>query len=153
MAQNEPLLTLDPAPEAVGRDPFIGKSHVARRKIVTFRVPTAGNAAGNYNLVGFPKNSLVTSVRTVVREAFTAAVTLTLGDGTDLFLASLDIAPQTLNACAASDTGGEAAAKGKFLPSGGNLVLAVGVATALVGELLVDVEWVEADRYPSKDIA
>ena len=153
MALNEPLLTFDPVLEHAGMDAFVGKSHVAHRKVVTFKVPAAGNAIGTYNLLGFPKNTLITAVRSVVREAFTAAVTLTLGDGTDLFLASLDIAPQTLNACSASDTGGEAAAKGKFLPDGGFLKLTTAVATALVGELLVDVEWVEVDRYPSANIA
>ncbi|MBI4771317.1 MAG: hypothetical protein HY784_13135 [Chloroflexi bacterium] len=152
MSRNQPLLTIDPVFEAVGRDPFAGKTHVGHRRVTTFAVPAAGAVQGAYTLTGFPKESLVTAVRSVVKEAFDALVTLTLGDGTDLFLSSLDIAPQTAGAVANSLTGGEALAAGKYLAAGGDLILTIGVANATTGSLLVDVEWVESDRYPAGEI-
>jgi hypothetical protein len=80
-----------------------GNPQVVRVKKVTFgfdegdvlaQVDEAG-AQGTYALVNVPAGTLVLDVLAYTREAWTASVTLTVGDGTDAdgFLASAKIAP------------------------------------------------------------
>src|SRR3990172_11016363 len=54
-------------------------------------------AAATYELANLPAGFMVTDVLVMVKTAFTASVTLTIGDGGDAdgFLTSAHIAPQT----------------------------------------------------------
>ena len=129
-------------------------SHYSFKAIRRLRVPADGLAQGTYEIFSVAPNTLVRKVVTVVKVAFTASVTLTIGDGTQAagFLASADIGPQTLNNVANSDTDGEAYAGGKLYTAKDTIDLVVGGAAAAVGELYVEIEYVELERFGRSDI-
>lgn len=87
--------------------PQVGESFLGERpQVVKMAKSTIGFDEGDvitggtqatYELFSLPANTLVLDLFTLTTEAWTAAVTITIGDGTDAdgFMASAKLAPQT----------------------------------------------------------
>lgn len=96
-------------------------------------------AQATYELLSLPAGAVVLGVFSRVITAFTASVTLTVGDGDSAagYLASADIAPQTAvaEALVGSILGGEALANGKNYSVADTIDIVVGGADVAAGQL------------------
>jgi hypothetical protein len=86
--------------------------------------------------------TLVHKVLTAVGIAWTASVTITIGDGASAacFMASADIAPQTAvttGVMVDSETAAELCANGKYYATADTIDATIGVATPIAGTLNV----------------
>ncbi|MBT9138475.1 MAG: hypothetical protein DDT31_01040 [Syntrophomonadaceae bacterium] len=129
--------------------PYIGEflpsyeypAPVRAARILVGALSTVGNdvvvnAIATFNILTVPVNAVVISVHTRIITAFTAAVTLTIGDGVApaLYLASAAIAPQT--AVATGSLVGSANVSKHYL-AGTNITITAAGAVPTAGQMEV----------------
>lgn len=92
--------------------------------------------AATYPLFNVPAGAVVLGVICKVVTAFTASVTLTIGDAASAagYLASADIAPQAAGTVSNSLGGGEAYAVGKVYTAATDISVVAAAATSAVGQ-------------------
>jgi len=112
--------------------------HVSVGAATTSPDITVGDAAA-YPIVTFGANTLIYAAWTQVTEAFTASVTVTLGDSdaADYFHASATIAPQSTGAVLVASTNSVP----KLFAAAQDLEVVVGAATVAAGMLDIYIEY------------
>lgn len=139
--------------------PFVGERFVGEKpQIVKIAKVTAGSASTNdvvlsaqeaSALFNIPANTLVLDVYANVNTAFTALVTLDIGDGTDPagWLATAKIAPQSAVSSGlvkrSSKATAEAYAGGKLYGSADTIDITVGAADVAAGQIDVYIEYID----------
>jgi hypothetical protein len=107
-----------------------------------------GGDQGTYALFNVPAGALVLDVLANVSEAWTALVTITIGDGTSAagFFASADLAPQTAvttGLLKKANASAEALANGKLYAAADTIDAVVAGADPDAGELVVYIVYIE----------
>jgi len=120
--------------------PGKGVAKAARRQAVWMKAAQLDasdfSGYGTTQLVNMPADTMVTEILVNISEAFTASVTLTIGDGADVdrFLDSASIAPQTAG-FKSSKQDGQPASGGHIYATADSIDLVVAGATPSAGTI------------------
>jgi len=131
-----------------------GKTHIVERRILRFIADTDGNTAGTYELWTIPPGVQILSVDAIILAAFTAAATLQIQDGSANWIVAGELAEQTpgsvqRSVISASGTG----TNGVYYTTTDTLDLVIGVATCIIGEIGVVIEFIDWAKFTAADIA
>jgi len=131
-----------------------GKTHIVERRILRFIADTAGNAAGTYELWTIPPGVQILSVDAIILVAFTATATLQVQDGSANWIVAGELDEQLIGSVqrsviSAAGTG----TNGVYYTATDTLDLVIGTATCIIGEIGLDIKFIDWTKFIAADIA
>ena len=151
ISSSVPLNTAGPLTEAQ----MAGKTHIVEKRQLRFVVESvSGHVVGTYPLWTVPPGVHVLSVDALIITGFTGSVTLAIEDAA-AWVATDDWSAVVQNAgsLVKSVLAGEANQNGKYFAATDTIDLVIAGATALAGEVAIEITFIDWNKYKAATLA